>query len=178
MTQRLALVRRQGIDFLVASEAANLSMVERQLGDLDAAEALAREALVTCERIGDRFTPPFIFSGLAAIELERGDHERSATLIGAAESHMEATQMAWPPDERPHYERTVAGLRAAMPAETFARARAAGRRCRRPLPSTWPWSVPPADRATEQPDRSAYPLATAAPTVRVPAIPSWIVQTN
>ena len=126
MTQRLALVRRQGNDFLVASEAANLSMVERQLGDLDAAEELAREALVTCERIGDRFTPPFIFSGLAAIALERGDHERAAILIGAAESHMDATEMAWPPDERPHYERTVAGLEAAMPADAFTRARNAG----------------------------------------------------
>ena len=45
MTQRLALVRREGNEFLVASEASNLSMVERQLGNLDAAESLAREAL-------------------------------------------------------------------------------------------------------------------------------------
>ena len=45
MTQRLALVRSIGNDFLVASEASNLSMVERQLGNLDAAEELAREAL-------------------------------------------------------------------------------------------------------------------------------------
>ena len=45
MTQRLALVRASGNEFLIGSEACNLSMVERQLGDLDAAEALAREAL-------------------------------------------------------------------------------------------------------------------------------------
>ena len=45
MTQRLALVRPTDNQFLIASEAANLSMVERQLGELDAAEALAREAL-------------------------------------------------------------------------------------------------------------------------------------
>jgi tetratricopeptide (TPR) repeat protein len=126
MTQRLALVRGQGNDFLVASEAGNLSMVERQLGDLDAAEVLARESLVTSERIEDRFTPPFMFSGLAAIALERGDPERAATLIGAAESQMEATQMAWPPDERPHYERTVAGLEARMSPADLARARSVG----------------------------------------------------
>ena len=35
MTKRLALVRSLGNDFLVASEASNLSMVERQLGNLD-----------------------------------------------------------------------------------------------------------------------------------------------
>jgi hypothetical protein len=73
MTERLALVRRQGNEFLVASEAGNLSMVERQLGDLDAAEELAREALMISERIGDRFTPPFMFSGLAAVAVQRGD---------------------------------------------------------------------------------------------------------
>jgi tetratricopeptide (TPR) repeat protein len=126
MTQRLSLVRSQGNDFLIASEAGNLSMVERQLGDLDAAEALARESLVTSERSGDRFTPPFIFSGLAAIALERKDHERAATLIGAAESHMEATGMAWPPDERPHYERTLAELQGAMSPDAFARSRSTG----------------------------------------------------
>ena len=126
MTQRLSLVRSQGNDFLIASEAGNLSMVERQLGDLDAAEALARESLVTSERSGDRFTPPFIFSGLAAIALERKDHERAATLIGAAESHMEATGMAWPPDERPHYERTLAELQGAMTSDAFARSRSTG----------------------------------------------------
>lgn len=126
MTQRLALVRQRGNDFLVASEAGNLSMVERQLGDLDAAESLAREALETSERIGDRFTPPFMFSGLAAIALERGDLERATTLIGAAEGQMEATGMAWPPDERPHYERTLDRLTSSMVPEDLERTRNAG----------------------------------------------------
>jgi tetratricopeptide (TPR) repeat protein len=54
MTQRLALVRATGNEFLVASEAANLSMVERQLGKLGAAEALAREALEIEERTGNQ----------------------------------------------------------------------------------------------------------------------------
>ena len=53
MTQRLALVRATGNEFLISSEAANLSMVERQLGDLDAAEALEREALEIERRTGE-----------------------------------------------------------------------------------------------------------------------------
>jgi tetratricopeptide (TPR) repeat protein len=126
MTQRLALVRRQGNDFLVASEAGNLSMVERQLGDLDTAEALAREALRICQRIGDRFTPPFMFSGLAAISVERRDLDRAATLIGAAEAHMATANMAWPPDERPHYERTVAMLDERLTPDALAADRARG----------------------------------------------------
>lgn len=127
MTRRLALVRRLGQEFLVASEASNLSMVERQLGDLAAAEALAREALEIGERIGDQFTRPFAISGLAAIALERGRYERAAVLLGGAEAMMEAQKMAWPPDERPHYERMLRDLPPAMGAAEFERARASGR---------------------------------------------------
>jgi tetratricopeptide (TPR) repeat protein len=126
MTQRLALVRTTGNEFLTASEASNLSMVERQLGNLDSAEALAREALEICERIGDQFTRPFAISGLASIATARGEFERAATLVGVAEAVMEAQQMAWPPDERPHYERLLADLPDAMGSAAFEKARAAG----------------------------------------------------
>jgi tetratricopeptide (TPR) repeat protein len=127
MTQRLALVRMQGNQFLVASEAGNLSMVERQLGNLDAAESLSRESLQIAESIGDKFNTPFVFSGLASIAVERGQFELAATLVGAAERLMEEQHMAWPPDERPHYERLLAVLPESMGADEFERARAAGR---------------------------------------------------
>ena len=126
MTERLALVRTQGNDFLVASEAANLSMVERQLGNLDIAEELDREALVIGGRIGDEFTKPFAVIGLAAIATQRGEYERAATLLGAVETMMEAQHMEWPPDERPHYEKMLADLPTAMGAGQFERARSAG----------------------------------------------------
>ena len=127
MTQRLALERGGTNAFLVASEASNLSMVERQLGNLDAAEDLAREALEISERIGEEFTKPFAIAGLAAIALERGQFERAATLIGAAEAMLEAKHMAWPPDEAPHHDRLLAELPEAMGPEAFDQARATGR---------------------------------------------------
>lgn len=77
-------------------------------------------------RTGDQFTTPFAISGLAAIATERGEHERAATLVGAAEAIMTAQRMAWPPDERPHYERMLAALPEAMGSLAFDRARAAG----------------------------------------------------
>lgn len=126
MTQRMAVVRATGDELLLASEASNLSMVERQLGNLETAEALAREALETGERIGDEFAKPFAISGLAAIAAERREFERAATLVGAAEAIMEAQHMAWPPDERPHYERMLATLPEAMGAGEFDRARSRG----------------------------------------------------
>jgi tetratricopeptide (TPR) repeat protein len=127
MTRRLALERANGNDFLAASEAANLSMVERQLGDLDAAEDLAREALRISERIGEEFTKPFAIAGLAAIAFERRNFERSALLIGAAEAMLEAKGMAWPPDEAPHHDRLIAQLPKAVGDEAFERDREAGR---------------------------------------------------
>ena len=127
MTERLALVRSLANEFLVASEASNLSMVERQLGNLGAAEELAREALAVGRRIGDEFTKPFAVAGLAAIATERGDGERAATLVGAAEAMMESQKMEWPPDERPHYEHMLAVLPNAMGPAEFERARVRGR---------------------------------------------------
>jgi tetratricopeptide (TPR) repeat protein len=126
MTQRLALVRATGNELLIASEASNLSMVERQLGNLDTAETLAREALEIAEHTGDQFTKPFAVSGLAAIATDRREFERAATLVGAAEAIMETQHMAWPPDERPHYERMLAVLPEAMGSAAFDRGRAAG----------------------------------------------------
>jgi len=127
MTQRLDLVRSTNEEFLVASEAANLAMVERQLGNLDRAEELERESLMVGGRIGDEFTKPFAISGLAAICVERGQNQRAATLLGAAEALMEAHHMAWPPDERPHYEHMLEVLPKAMGADDFEHARAAGK---------------------------------------------------
>ena len=127
MSQRLALVRATDNQFLISSEAANLSMVERQLGNLDDAEALAREALEIDRRTGGQFVTPFVLSGLAAIATARGEFERAAILVGAAEAIMEAQHMAWPPDERPHYERLLADLPVAMGPDAFEEARGRGR---------------------------------------------------
>jgi tetratricopeptide (TPR) repeat protein len=127
MTRRLALVRKQRNDAMISSEAANLSMVERQLGNLEEAEALVREALEIAERAGDQFTRPFAIAGFGAIATERGQYDRAARLVGAAEAILEAQGMAWPPDERPHYEHMLAVLPEAMGAVAFEEARGVGR---------------------------------------------------
>lgn len=127
MSQRLSLVREMQNEALISSEASNLSMVERQLGNLDTADRLVREALEIAERRGDEFMKPFALSGLAAIALERDQLERAATLIGSAEAMMAAQGAAWPPDERPHYERTVSVLTDTMGSAAFQRVRDLGR---------------------------------------------------
>jgi hypothetical protein len=126
MSQRMTLARELGNIAALGMEAGNLSMVERQLGNLERADELAREALEIYYRRSDEWALPYGLSGLAAIAAERREFERAATLVGAAEAMMEAQGAAWPPDERPHYERTVATLAEAMGAVAFERVRAAG----------------------------------------------------
>lgn len=127
MTESIALARELGSYALIGMEANNLSMVERQLGNFERAEELSREALEIFARREDGWAIPFGLSGLAAIAVERRELERAASLVGAAEAMMEAQGSAWPPDERPHYERTVAALTDAMSPAAFERVRAVGR---------------------------------------------------
>ena len=126
MTTRMALARELGSYVGIASEAGNLSVVERQLGNLERADALAREALEIARKRDDEWFFPYLLSGLAAVAVERGELERAATLIGAAEAMMEAQGTEWPPDERPHYEQTVAKLTEAMGPTEFESVRTAG----------------------------------------------------
>jgi len=127
MRQRIALARETGNLATISIECNNLSMVERQLGNLDAAEALAREALDISHRRGDHLAVPWNLNGLAAAAACRGEFERSATLIGAADATLEAAGGAWPPDELAHYQVTVATLGKAMEPPELEAARAAGR---------------------------------------------------
>lgn len=127
MSQRIALGREMGNLATVSIESGNLSMVERQLGNLDRAEALAREALQIDYSRGDEMSIPWKVNGLAAVAKDRREFVRAATLVGIADATMEACGGAWPPDEREHYERTVATLIEAMGLEEFERVRAAGR---------------------------------------------------
>ncbi|GAB4051176.1 tetratricopeptide repeat protein [Catellatospora paridis] len=127
MNERIALARQAGNLAAVSAECSNLSMVERQLGNLEVAQGLAHEALEITYRRGDDWAMPYNVNGLAAIATDRGEFERAATLLGAAESMMEAAGAQWPPDERPHYDRMLVVLPAEMGAAPFKKARATGR---------------------------------------------------
>jgi tetratricopeptide (TPR) repeat protein len=126
MSARIAHARALGNFRVISSEAGNLSMVERQLGNVDQAEMLACEALKIDYQRGDHWAMPYKVSGLAAVSTERREYERAATLVGVANAMMEAEKAGWPPDERPHYEWVVATLKSAMGAAGFEQARATG----------------------------------------------------
>jgi tetratricopeptide (TPR) repeat protein len=126
MAQRIEIGRETGDEFLIWVESANLSMVERQLGNLAEAEALSRDALRIVSERGDQLAIPWVLNGLAAVTAAQGDHERAATLLGMAEVMIERAGGDWPPDEREQYEGTLAVLSASLVPTALAQAREAG----------------------------------------------------
>jgi hypothetical protein len=126
MAARLESGRSRGDEFVVWTESANLSMVERQLGNLDRAEELSREALSLCARRADEMASAWTLNGLAAVTAARGAPERAATLHGLAAAQLARAGGEWPADEAAQYESTLATLRATLPADVLERFRSRG----------------------------------------------------
>jgi tetratricopeptide (TPR) repeat protein len=126
MQQRLEHARGAGNEFVVFTETANLSMVERQLGNLDRAEALSLEALRFAVTRRDEMAIPWSINGLAAVTAAQGRLERAATLLGIAESLLAKAGGGWPPDEREQFEGTLATLSAGLSNGALENARNAG----------------------------------------------------
>ena len=126
MTERMETGRAHGNLAVVFSEAANLSMVERQLGNLDHAEGLSLEALRIAVDRHDEMAIPWVVNGLAAVTAAKGEHERAATLVGIAEGLLEQAGGEWPPDERAQFEGTLETLATSGDADLVERHRAVG----------------------------------------------------
>jgi tetratricopeptide (TPR) repeat protein len=126
MTTRLELGRATDNEFIVWVESSNLSMVERQLGNLVRAEELSREALRIVQARGDAMAIPWIINGLAALTAAKGELGRAATLNGLAAGLLEQAGGEWPPDEREQYEATLELVRQGMAEPDVDLARAAG----------------------------------------------------
>lgn len=123
MATRLTHARATGNDFVVFVESANLSMVQRKLGDLDAAESLSREAFRIVAAKRDQMAIPWVINGLAAVIAAKGDLPRAATLLAIAESLLARAGGEWPADEREQFDGTLAAISAALPPEVLEDAR-------------------------------------------------------
>jgi tetratricopeptide (TPR) repeat protein len=119
MSQRLELARRTANQRQIAAEAANLSMVELELGELGPATELAVEALDIAWARGDLWMIPYNLNGFAALAAAHGDWQGAATLLAAASLMMQEQGAAWPPDEAARFERCRAAAAKALGAEGF-----------------------------------------------------------
>src|SRR5262249_31942651 len=88
-----------------------LSRVARQLGDDDAAERLAREALTISLSTGNAFWCGGIVAALDALACATADPALCARLLGAVDAHLAAVGHARPVYARDAYERAVTRAR-------------------------------------------------------------------
>ena len=126
MSARLAAGEVGGDRFVVQVESANLSMVERQLGNLDEAARLSRKVLELEANGGDEMMIAWMLNGLVAVLTAQGDHDRAARLLGFAEATLDGAGGEWPPDEREQYEGSVATLGENLSPDDLTRLRSEG----------------------------------------------------
>jgi non-specific serine/threonine protein kinase len=126
LEEALALFRAAAPSPLMA---ATMSTFGRVLLDGDEparAFDLFRESLVLRAEIGDRWGLPYSLKGLAAIAFLSGRPEQAARLYGAADAVHETIGVAVTREHRPHNERYLARVRAALTEGAFAAAWTAG----------------------------------------------------
>jgi hypothetical protein len=124
MRARLAHARETDNEFMTFVESANLSMVERKLGNLDAAELLSRDALRIVVRQNDQMAIPWVVNGLAAVTAAQGDIARAARLLAIAETLLARAGGEWPADEREQHDETLATLTRVLTPDDLRRIRA------------------------------------------------------
>ena len=126
----LALARRKGDRTGAFIALYNLAQVTLSGGDHDGATTLFEEGVTLSEQIGDRANLAYCLEGLAVIAGARGQIERCARLIGAAEGLHEAVGVpvyVYYEPYRSLYEHTVATVRSRLGEAPFEEARAEGR---------------------------------------------------
>jgi predicted ATPase/class 3 adenylate cyclase len=112
--------------FVLASRS-DLAHALRRGGRLERAAELYRETIGGWVRLGHRGAVASQLENVAFLAIDRGDLDRAARLLGAADA-IRADAMAQPAfDEEPEIAGFVERLRAAMPAEAFVAGWEAGR---------------------------------------------------
>jgi len=104
--ESIELNRRLGDERMVAVEQFNLSWVEINDGDLDAAEALVRTALAATSE-DDAYMRAFGSIALARCAAERGERASAHGLLEDAERRLADSGLVLDPADAPEYERTV-----------------------------------------------------------------------
>jgi non-specific serine/threonine protein kinase len=127
LEEALELFRAAGHASGTAAALSTLGRVLLERGDIARAFDLVRESLTLRVEMQDRWGLPLSVEGMAAIAAGTGRPDQAVCLYGAAATLRETIGVAIVWEHRARYERNLARLRAALSAEAFAEAWAAGR---------------------------------------------------
>lgn len=95
--------------------------MEELRGDLDAAAACHQESLRLARDLPDEAPLAFVLEGLACVAAVRQQPQRTAVLLGAAESVRTRTGTPLPPQDRADVERASDAAIGALGREAFTR---------------------------------------------------------
>lgn len=121
------LFRTIGDDWALAMPLRHLGDVAFRQGDYDRAIVLYKESLTLCRKVEEKWFTSRALENLAGVVGMKGDYRRAARLFGAAEALREVIGAPVMVYYRPHYERTLAVVRAGWDEESFTQAWAEGR---------------------------------------------------
>ena len=124
--ESLGLLRELGDSVNVARSLVNLGAAALEGGKDREALARFHEALSVCVALGDREDEAWSLVGLAALVERRGEPERAALLLGAADRLLGNMGASFKPYEHRLHERVSTALHQTLGAETLARLLAEG----------------------------------------------------
>jgi predicted ATPase/DNA-binding NarL/FixJ family response regulator len=130
-SEALAYAEQVGDDWMRAHAQWSLALAAFVDEDLDAAERLAREAVVAERGFDDPVGECLMLELLSWVETERGAQDRAAILLGAADSRWRSIGSAITvhgPHLSAHHDRSVEALRRLLGDKGFERLRARGAR--------------------------------------------------
>ena len=113
-------------DMYVSVFYSNLSYLADHRGDHREARTLTHHALRICWSLGRRLMAAWTVSQLAGPEHGLGNSELGAVLVGAGDEALRVLGARRHPGDLPEHERVVAGIRAALGEEQYARLYARG----------------------------------------------------
>jgi predicted ATPase/transcriptional regulator with XRE-family HTH domain len=125
--ESLAIRREVGDTRGVATMLGSMGHIAHIQGDESRATARLQESLILAHAMGDMGMMTHCLEDLADIASAQGLAERAAWLFGSAASLRDISGAALAPDERAHYDRTLAAVAAVLGVEAFAVAWDAGR---------------------------------------------------
>jgi tetratricopeptide (TPR) repeat protein len=125
--ESLAIMRELGDQNGISRSLNNLGDLAYDRGDQKEARALFAENLSIARTLGDKHAIAYALEGMAASALALGAPLRAARVWGAAERLRQEIGSALPRNERPRYDRRVAGARAVAGASAFDRSWQEGR---------------------------------------------------
>jgi predicted ATPase/DNA-binding XRE family transcriptional regulator len=125
--ESLAIRREVGDTRGISTMLGSLGHMAHIQGDESRAAPLLQESLTLAHAMGDKGMMAHCVEDLADIAWAQGLAERAAWLFGAAARLREVSGAALAPDERAHYDRTLAATRAALSDTAFAVAWETGR---------------------------------------------------